>query len=433
MSERSKVLVLGATGFIGSVVAQRLHDEDCVVTGLGRNLDRVANRHPGIRWLKADLGDLGGANDWFPVLHGQDIIVNCAGALQDSLYDDLAATQERAMLALYAAAEQTGIRLIVQISANTADAGAETAFLGTKRAADRALTESGVPYVILRPAVVIGRNAFGGTALLRSLAALPGPIPLAYADNPVATVSVDDVAICVASAVAGVIPANGDYDLAAPEIMRFRDLVILHRTWLGLAPARILPLPGFLAGPVSAIADVAGRLGWRSQLRSTAMAVMAGGVSPERQGALPGDMVLMNATETLKRHPAGVQDLWFARLYLLKPLIVVILSAFWVLSGLIPLLDPARAASHLVPFMPTAAASLATFVTCAVDIVLGIAVLFRPWARRALAGMLAVSVAYLTGGTILTPDLWLDPLGPFVKVLPSMMLAGIAIAILEER
>jgi len=47
--------------------------------------------------------------------------------------------------------------------------------------------------------------------------------------------------------------------------------------------------------------------------------------------------------------------------------------------------------------------------------------------------MLIVSAAYLAGGTILTPGLWLDPLGPFVKVLPSMVLAGVAIAILEER
>ena len=52
---------------------------------------------------------------------------------------------------------------------------------------------------------------------------------------------------------------------------------------------------------------------------------------------------------------------------------------------------------------------------------------------RALLGMLAVSAAYLAGGTMLTPGLWLDPLGPFVKVLPSMVLAGLAIAILEER
>lgn len=433
MPDRISVLILGATGFIGSVVAERLRDEGHAVTGLGRNPDRARHQHPDIRWLKADLGDLATAADWAPLLAGQDIVVNCAGALQDGPQDDLAASQERAMLALYAAAARAGIRLVVQVSANTADAGAETTFLSTKRAADRALASSGVPHVILRPALVIGRNAFGGTALLRALAALPGPIPLAYADNPVATVAVDDVAAAVAAAVAGTLPADGDYDLAASEILRFRDLVALHRVWLGLPPARILSLPGFLARPVGVLADLAGRLGWRSPLRSTAMKVMAGGVSAGHQGAAPPGLALMPAVQALARHPAGVQDLWFARLYLIKPLVVVTLSVFWLLSGLVPLLDPARAAAFLQPFMPAPAAFLATFLTCVLDIALGFAVLYRPWTRRALLGMLAVSVTYLAGGTILTPDLWLDPLGPFVKVLPSMVLAGVAIAILEER
>ncbi|MGB3876457.1 MAG: SDR family oxidoreductase [Shinella zoogloeoides] len=433
MSQRFSVLVLGATGFIGSVIAGRLREEGHAVTGLGRHPDRARNQHPDIRWLKADLNDLGRAGDWAPLLRDQDIVVNCAGALQDGLHDDLAAAQERAMLALYEAAKQAGLRLVIQISANTMDAGAETAFLSTKRAADRALASSGVPYIILRPAVVIGRNAFGGTALLRSLSALPGPIPLAYADSPVATVSVEDVATCVARAVTGMIPADGDYDLAAAEDMSFRDLVALHRAWLGLPPARILALPGFLAGPVSALADLAGKLGWRSAMRSTAIAVMAGGVSSGHQGAVPAGVTFMKASQALARHPAGVQDLWFARLYLLKPLIVVVLSIFWMLSGLIPLFDPAGAASFLRPFMPVAAVWFMTFATCAVDIALGLAVLYRPWTRRALLGMLIVSAAYLAGGTILTPGLWLDPLGPFVKVLPSMVLAGVAIAILEER
>lgn len=427
------ILVLGATGFIGSVIARRLRKEGHAVTGLGRNLDRAENQHPDIRWLKADLKDLDRAEKWIWILQGHDIVVNCAGALQDGLHDDLAATQERAMLALYAAVGQMSIRLVIQISADTAHAGAGTAFLATKRAADRALAESGVPHVILRPALVIGRNAFGGTALLRSLAALPGLVPLAFANSPIATVSVDDVAACVAKAIEGAIPADGDYDLAAPETISFRELVILHRAWLGLPPARILPLPGRLMKAVSALADLAGRLGWRPPLRSTAMTVMAGGVSAGRREASPPDMAFMTASQTLGRHPAGVQDLWFARLYLLKPLVFVVLSAFWMLSGAIPLLDPARAAAFLQPFMPSMAAYLATILTCAVDIALGLAVLYRPWARRALFGMLAISMVYLAGGTILTPGLWLDPLGPFVKVLPSVILVGVALAILEER
>ena len=74
-----------------------------------------------------------------------------------------------------------------------------------------------------------------------------------------------------------------------------------------------------------------------------------------------------------------------------------------------------------------------TIITCLIDIALGAAVLVRPFARRALAGMLIVSLAYLAGGTVLEPALWLDPLGPLVKVLPSLLLTLAALAILDER
>jgi len=427
------ILVLGATGFIGTAVARKLAAEGHDVTGLGRHIARAQNQFRNMKWLKADLNHLAQASDWTHLLDGKDIVVNCAGALQDGLQDDLAASQHRAMLALYQAAGGAGIRLVVQISANTGAAGADTAFLATKRQADDALGRSGLPHVIFRPALVIGRNAFGGTALLRALAAMPGLIPLTFADTPVATVALDDVADCVAKAITGEIPANGDYDLASGHIPQFRALVALHRTWLGLAPARVVAVSPIFARPVSRLADLACKLGWRSPLRSTAMAVMAGGVSARTDNAGPAGLHFQTAEQTLANHPAGIQDLWFARLYLAKPLLFATLAIFWLLSGLVPLVDPVRAAAFLQPFMPAGVAMALTLATCALDIGLGLAVLFRPWSRKALIGMLLVSTAYLACGTLLAPALWLDPLGPFVKVLPSMVQALVALAILEER
>jgi hypothetical protein len=67
------------------------------------------------------------------------------------------------------------------------------------------------------------------------------------------------------------------------------------------------------------------------------------------------------------------------------------------------------------------------------DIALGLAVLFRAYARRACHAMIAVALGYLIFGTLLTPALWLDPLGPLVKVFPSIMLALATSAVLEER
>jgi len=67
------------------------------------------------------------------------------------------------------------------------------------------------------------------------------------------------------------------------------------------------------------------------------------------------------------------------------------------------------------------------------DIALGIGVLVRRYARAACLGMIAVTFGYLALGTWLTPGLWLDPLGAFVKTVPAMMLAAVAAAILEDR
>ncbi|MCJ9697242.1 SDR family oxidoreductase, partial [Rhizobium sp. PRIMUS64] len=278
-------------------------------------------------------------------------------------------------------------------------------------------------------ALVLGRNAHGGSALLRALAAFPLVLPLVHAESPVETLSVDDVAEAVSRAVSGGLPSK-DIDLAANEVLTLADLVRLHRQWLGLPPARVFALPPWLARPVTWLADLSGLLGWRSPLRSTALTVISEGVQSSKAGS---GLVATPAAAALSANPSGVQDLWFARLYLLKPLVISGLSVFWLLSGLIPLLALEKTSAHFLPFMPQASATALTLATCLTDVVLGAAVLVRPLAKRALLGMLAVSLAYLAGASLLETALWLDPLGPLVKVLPSILLTLTALATLDER
>ncbi|NEJ72260.1 NAD(P)H-binding protein [Rhizobium phaseoli] len=422
------ILILGATGFIGSVVAARLVADGHAVTGLGRNPMRARLKQPAIDWRRADLSRMTKADDWDEILKDQQVVVNCAGALQDGPADDLAATQAEAMLALYLAAKRGSQPMIVQISARTTGAAGDLPFLATKRRADEALAASGLPCLILRPALVLGRNAYGGSSLLRALAALPLALPLVHAESPVETLSVDDVAEAVSRAVVGGL--RGDIDLAADEVLTLADLVSLHRQWLGLPPARVLSLATWLARPVTWLADISGLLGWRSPLRSTAMTVMSEGI---RSAKGESSIVATSAAATLSANPSGVQDLWFARLYLLKPLVISGFSAFWLLSGLIPLLAIEKTSAHFLPFMPEVAATALTLATCLIDVALGAAVLVRPLAKRALLGMLAVSFAYLTGASLLEPALWLDPLGVLVKVMPSILLTLTALATLVDR
>ncbi|MQB10768.1 NAD-dependent epimerase/dehydratase family protein [Agrobacterium sp. ICMP 6402] len=427
-----KILILGATGFIGSEVMRSLHGRGHAVTGLARSVVRAMDKWPFANWISADLARMMHAPDWEALVSDHDAIVNCAGALQDGLSDDLAATQEKAMLALYDAATQAGGRLMIQISARTAGAASDLPFLTTKRRADAALAASVLPFVFLRPALVVGRNAHGGTALVRALASFPLMLPLVNGTMPVQTVAVEDVAAAVCAAIDGEIPPSSDLELAAGETLTLQDVVAMHRQWLGLRPAPTINLPAAFMRPVSLMADAAGALGWRSPLRSTAMTVMSEGIVTEGE-VRPVATSLRTLRQTLAAHPSGVQDLRFARLYLLKPLVILCLSLFWLLSGLVPLLNINAAAAHFLPFMPQAPAVTLTLATCLIDIALGVTVLLRPLARKALIGMLLVSAAYLAGGSLLEPDLWLDPLGPLVKVLPSVALTLVALATLDER
>jgi uncharacterized protein YbjT (DUF2867 family) len=423
-----RVLILGGNGFIGTAVARSLAARGHLVVALARNTEIVARRHPDIDWVKADLARLSRREDWLPLLEGVDAVVNCAGALQDGPRDDVTAVQFSAMSALYQTASP---RLIVQISARTDDVAANSPFFATKRQADAALRDSGLAFVILRPAIVIGRAAHGGSALLRALAAFPLITPLVFGDSRMQFVSLEDVASAVADALSGDIAAGSDLDLAAPQSMTLAQAIARHRQWLGLPPARPLALPGIIAKIVSGAADLLGRFGWRSPLRSTALEIAAGGVGGH---ATDAGRNLRSLDQTLATNPAGVQELWFARLYLLKPLVLGTLCLFWLLSGLVALLRFDASSAHLAAAgAPVALAQAITLATSLADIALGIGLAIRRCAKPALNGMIALSLAYLASATMLAPDLWADPLGPLVKVLPSIVLALVALATLDER
>ena len=47
--------------------------------------------------------------------------------------------------------------------------------------------------------------------------------------------------------------------------------------------------------------------------------------------------------------------------------------------------------------------------------------------------MLIATALYLVTGTWLAPQLWLDPLGPLLKVLPVLLATAFTLAILDKR
>lgn len=426
--------VLGATGLIGSAVVARLLSEGHEVLGWARTIGSAARGQPAARWQALDMSRLATADGWRPHLADLDAVVNCAGLLQDAPGERVEAVHATAIAALAQACEQSGVRRFIQVSAIGLDTGTPTAFSRTKQVGDAALMARDMEWVVLRPSVVVGRQAYGGSALFRALATLP-ILPVVQETGPLDVVALDDVTATVAFFLRPEAPSRVVLDLAGPEHLSFLDVARAYRAWLGWPPARTVGISASLAGLLFRLGDAAGLLGWRPPVRSTILKEIRRGAAgdPGPWQAMTG-IVPQSLAATLSREPAGVQERWFAALYLLKPVVLVTLSLFWIITSLIALgpgfsagvalLEEAGGGAFAVPVGIVAAAA---------DLAIGVGIAWRRTSRSALWAGVGLSAAYALAATALLPRLWLDPLGPLVKILPVLVLHLQALATLRDR
>ena len=429
------VLILGAYGLIGSGIARRLARDGHNIVGFGRDITTGRRVLPTIDWVTGDLRSLTDEGAWAPFLSDVDVVVNCSGALQDGPADDLEAVHHHAITALARACALNDAK-IIQISATGAQLDASTPFLASKARGDTAIQRSSARHVIFRPGLVLAQNSYGGSTLLRMLAAVPIVQPVAKPDAKIQTVGLDDVAEAVSAAVTDKIPDGFVGDLVETDIHSLQDLVASIRHWLGFAPAkREIVIPNLLSDVMSKIADRLALLQWRSPVRTTALTVLNEGVT-----GTPTDLrsfgvpAVKSLSQTLAHMPARVEDRLFARMALLTPILIATLVVFWALSGVIGFIrvnEAARVLEHVG--WPRALAVASVLFWAVVDIGIAAAFAYRPWAKMACWCAIGVSLFYLAASTLFVPALWLDPLGPLIKVFPGIALALVARVALEAR
>ncbi|HEU4985607.1 MAG TPA: DoxX-like family protein, partial [Rhizobiaceae bacterium] len=136
----------------------------------------------------------------------------------------------------------------------------------------------------------------------------------------------------------------------------------------------------------------------------------------------------------LAETPATVQERWFAKLYFLKPLVFIIIALFWLSTGIISLTAGFQIGVGLMVRAGTGVLAAPGVVAGAIaDILVGLAVAYRPTTWHGLWAAIALSCFYIVAGTILLPELWNEPLGPLLKIWPILALHFVALAILDER
>ncbi|MCA1408425.1 SDR family oxidoreductase [Ensifer sp. IC3342] len=426
-----RVLVVGASGLIGSAVCAKLLERGVTVV---RVLRPGSSRSWTGEAVELDLARAVRPQDWLPHLSNIDAVVNCAGTLQDGPGEDTTGVHIRGPSALFHACEQAGVRRVIHFSAMGVEKQQLSPFSLTKFEGDKALMARDLDWVILRPSVVLGAGAFGASALFRGLAALP-ILPLMPNTGLLQVVRLEDVVHTVEKLVHPSAPKRLVLEVAGPEALSFADVVGAYRRWFGWRPARALNIPAPIAHLLYKLGDLAGALGWRPPTRSTAQKEITRGAAGDIRTWSENTKIEPTAlSAALASTPVSVQERWFAKLYLLKPVVFGVLSLFWISTGIISLTAGYQIGIDLMERTGAGALAGPSVIAGAIaDIVIGLAIAVRRTSRTGLYGAIGLSLLYAVAGTILLPELWREPLGPLVKIWPIVVLHLAALAILEER
>lgn len=421
MSAQQRVLILGADGFIGRHIAFAMRDAGLHVIAHARDPARLTAM--GFETLKADLTDPAThhASFWQSSLTRNTWLVNAAGLLNGSKAQ-FQAVHVAAPKAAYTALDPDARAVLISAIGIEAD----TNFGHFRRLGEDITTDQ---VTILRPGLVMADTSYGGTSLARSLAALPLMTPVVGdGQQPFNPIHASDLAEAILHCLRTP-PPNGPHDIGGPETVTQTELMQMLRGWLGLRRQGILCLPVPIAMMLGTIGDAL-RLG---PISKQAVAQLQHGVLAPISPYL--SVTPRRVSDFVNARPAGTQDIWHARLYLMRPLVRLSLALLWLVSGILGL---TLIAESFLPLLPNSTLSDGILVVMArlggvADLAIALALL-RNWRPRLMTWIqLGLIGGYTISFSILAPVLWLLPLGGLLKNIPLLVMVALWSILEHER
>ena len=229
-----KVLVTGATGFVGREIVRQLRAAGHTIRILVRNPRSPAAQEAVSRWgVEAYSGDVLEAASLEGALVGMEAVIHLVGIISElgkSTFENVHVGGTRNLVA---AAQQAGVRRFVHMSALGSRPKVTSRYHQSKWAAEELVRQSGLQFTIFRPSLIYGpQDQF--INLFARIIRLSPVVPLL--GNPSARfqpVPVEAVAAAFAGSLGEPKSVGQTYDLCGPEALTLAEIVDRIQTVLG--------------------------------------------------------------------------------------------------------------------------------------------------------------------------------------------------------
>jgi uncharacterized protein YbjT (DUF2867 family) len=215
-----RVLVTGATGFIGPHVVQRLVDDGHVV----RVLEHTAGSSATLPRQEAVEGSMTDRASLRRAVDGQEAVVHLVGILSGKP-EEFRSVMEEGTRDLLEAARDAGVERFVLMSALgvTEETKDLVPYYGAKWQMEQDVKASGLEHVIFRPSFVFGSEGgalgqFKKIAKLAPVTPIPGP-----GTQRIQPIWTDDVAAYFAAAIEKPEAANRTFELGGPDVVTWNE------------------------------------------------------------------------------------------------------------------------------------------------------------------------------------------------------------------
>ena len=232
-----RILLTGATGYIGGRLLRVLEEGGSAVRCLARQPERVITRGPDTEVVPGDCLDEGSLD---AAMHGIDQAVYLVHSMASG---SSFAQRDRQAAANFAhAARRAGLRRIIYLGGLGDNADSLSAHLKSRVETGEVLRESGVPVVEFRASVVIGAGSLSFEIIRALVERLPAMVCPKWVDTRTQPIAVDDVLAYLRAALDLPISVSGVFEIGGPEVVSYGDMMRAYARLRGLRRL-LVPIP----------------------------------------------------------------------------------------------------------------------------------------------------------------------------------------------